>query len=63
MLIRDGKIFESEIVRESIQDVYNIHAILKSIRTDIKAMVSDVEYLYGQTKNALSQADQSEDNA
>ncbi|MDW4342529.1 hypothetical protein EUA50_12090 [Staphylococcus saprophyticus] len=62
MLIRDGKIYESEIVRESIQDVYNIHAILKSIRTDIIAMVSDVEYLYGQTKNALSQADQSEDN-
>ncbi|MDW4457942.1 hypothetical protein QI052_09075 [Staphylococcus saprophyticus] len=52
-----------QAINNNIKQNYIISSTLQAIRTDIENMYDDIQADIKQEKNALSHADQSEDNA
>lgn len=52
-----------QMINNNIKQNYIISSTLQAIRTDIENMLDDIQTNIKQEKNALSTADQSEDNA
>ncbi|MEB7747301.1 hypothetical protein NGB19_11045 [Staphylococcus equorum] len=52
-----------QAINNNIKQNYIVSSTLQAIRTDIENMHDDIQENVKQEKNALSQADQSEDNA
>lgn len=52
-----------QMINNNIKQNYIVSSTLQAIRTDIENMHDDIQENIKQEKNALSQADQSEDNA
>ena len=52
-----------QMINNNIKQNYIVSSTLKAIRTDIENMHDDIQENIKQEKNALSHADQSEDNA
>ncbi|MEK4203727.1 hypothetical protein NSR03_08620 [Staphylococcus sp. FSL W8-1207] len=52
-----------QAINNNIKQIYIVSSTLQAIRTDIENMHDDIQENVKQEKNALSTADQSEDNA
>ena len=52
-----------QMINNNIKQNYIVSSTLRAIRTDIENMYDDIQVDIEQEKNALSTADQSEDNA
>ena len=52
-----------QAINNNLKANYIVSSTLQAIRTDIENMHDDIQVNVKQEKNALSQADQSEDNA
>ncbi|CCI59763.1 putative uncharacterized protein [Staphylococcus equorum subsp. equorum Mu2] len=52
-----------QAINNNLKANYIVSSTLQAIRTDIENMQEDIQENIKQEKNALSQADQSEDNA
>ncbi|MDV3053406.1 hypothetical protein NLV77_002349 [Staphylococcus ureilyticus] len=52
-----------QAINNNIKQNYIVSSTLQAIRTDIESLQEDIQTNVKQEKNALSQADQSEDNA
>lgn len=52
-----------QMINNNIKQNYIVESTLSAIRRDIENMQDDIQINIEQEKNALSQADQSEDNA
>lgn len=52
-----------QAINNNLKANYIVSSTLQAIRTDIETMHDDIQTDVKQEKNALSQADQSEDNA
>ena len=61
--VRNNEPIYHQAINNNLKANYIVSSTLQAIRTDIENMQEDIQEDIKQEKNALSQADQSEDNA
>ncbi|MGC8148893.1 hypothetical protein ACP3TM_14110 [Staphylococcus sp. IPLA37010] len=61
--VRNNEPIYHQAINNNLKANYIVSSTLQAIRTDIENMQEDIQENIKQEKNALSQADQSEDNA
>lgn len=61
--VRNNELIYHQAINNNLKANYIVSSTLQAIRTDIENMHDDIQENIKQEKNALSTADQSEDNA